>query len=325
MRLLNKKKVRWIIHEMERGVSSAYQIAKIQKISPRWVRGLYRRYKMSGEYPYPKKPGRPPVPLKDEERESVKRAMEQYPASGAFTLERVIENMEGVHIPHNRIHRILKENGQANDEPKKQKRRRWVRYERKHSNSLWHADWFEIGEENVILVEDDASRLLVGVDSYKNATARNALRTVRNAVKAFGKPRQFMTDHGVQFTSMPRENCPEAGPNEFQRWLDDEGIEHVKARVKHPQSNGKVEKAGGTMKMLLKHFGTLKAALEYYNYRRPHWSLRLDECETPFQGFIRKMWPARRMRFIGENREMVARYAPRYLEREGGINRGSVK
>jgi len=29
------------------------------------------------------------------------------------------------------------------DEYNKKKQRKWVRYERKHSKSLWHMDWFE--------------------------------------------------------------------------------------------------------------------------------------------------------------------------------------
>ncbi|MEM4730087.1 MAG: DDE-type integrase/transposase/recombinase, partial [Thermoplasmata archaeon] len=252
------------------------------------------------------------------ERECVMRARARHPASGAFTLEKAIEGEEGLHIPHNRIHRILKENGLAKDEPRKQRRRKWVRYERKHSNSLWHADWVEIGGAYVILIEDDASRLLVGAGSYKNATAQNSLRALKKAVAAYGKPRQLMTDHGIQFTSLPRESCPEPGLNGFQKWLEESGIEHVKARVKHPQSNGKMEKAAGTMMRLIQHFGGLERAVSYYNYRRPHWSLRLEECETPFQAFIRKMWPAKRRAFIRENIKMIARYAPAYLL-EGGF------
>ncbi|MEM3042859.1 MAG: IS481 family transposase, partial [Thermoplasmata archaeon] len=123
------------------------------------------------------------------------RARARHPASGAFILEKAIESEEGINIPHNRIHRILKENGLAKDEPRKQRRRKWVRYERKHSNSLWHADWVEIGGVYVILIEDDALRLLVGAGSYKNATAQNSLRALKKAVAAYGKPRQLMTDH----------------------------------------------------------------------------------------------------------------------------------
>ncbi|HEC93314.1 MAG TPA: IS481 family transposase, partial [Candidatus Atribacteria bacterium] len=58
MRKLNQRKIRWIIREMEKGERSVYRIAKLQNVTPRWVRELYRRYTETGEYPYPNKPGR---------------------------------------------------------------------------------------------------------------------------------------------------------------------------------------------------------------------------------------------------------------------------
>lgn len=59
----------------------------------------------------------------------------------ALTLERAIETDRGIHMPHNRIHAVLKGMGLARDEPRKQRRRKWVRYERRYSNSMWHTDW----------------------------------------------------------------------------------------------------------------------------------------------------------------------------------------
>ncbi|MEM3043150.1 MAG: IS481 family transposase, partial [Thermoplasmata archaeon] len=100
MRKLTRRKLRWLIREMEKGEASAYQLARIQKISERWVWELYRRYSERGEYPYPKKPGASPKPITDEEREYVMRARARHPASGAFTLEKAIEGEEGIHIPH---------------------------------------------------------------------------------------------------------------------------------------------------------------------------------------------------------------------------------
>ncbi|HDH28460.1 MAG TPA: transposase, partial [Euryarchaeota archaeon] len=99
-----------------------------------------------------------------------------------------------------------------------------------------HADWFERDGEKIVLFGDDASRLLTGFGSYQNATAENAKKTLEEAINHFGKPEQLITDHGVQFTSIPRETCPEPRPNEFQRFLKDNEIQHIKARVKHPQT-----------------------------------------------------------------------------------------
>ena len=160
---------------------------------------------------------------------------EEHPICAVY-LEKLLDDV-GYHIPHNRIHRILCDFGLASPEPKKQKRRKpWIRYEREHSNSLWHVDWFEREGEKIVLFEDDASRLLTGFGSYSNATAENARKALEESIERFGKPEQLITDHGTQFTSMPRENCPDPKPNEFQRFLKDNEIQHIKARVKHPQT-----------------------------------------------------------------------------------------
>lgn len=31
-------------------------------------------------------------------------------------------------------------------EPRKQRKRKWVKYERRHSMILWHTDWFRLDE-----------------------------------------------------------------------------------------------------------------------------------------------------------------------------------
>lgn len=315
MRKLSQKKVRWIIREMEKGEISAYQIAKIQKVSQRWVWKLYRRYRKTGKYPYPKRPGRKPSSITDEEREYVKSLKEKHPLSGAITLEHVSAT-EGRRMPHNRLHRILKDAGLAKDEPKKQRMRKYIRWQRKHSNSLWHTDTFEHGEndKDMVLYEDDASRFMLDGKPLTRNTSKNCTAVLDKAVKNYGIPKQCLSDRGIQFTSSPREDCPEPGPNEFQKYLKKHEIVHIKARVKHPQTNGKMERAGGTIRKLIKHFGSTEKAMDYYNFKRPHWSLNLEDCETPFQAYIRKMRPAKKRTFVVKNRELVAQHAPKYLK-----------
>lgn len=311
MKKLNQKKVKWIIREMEKGERSVYMIAKLQGITPRWARELHKRWASTGEYPYPKKPGRKKSEISQEERGYVLGLKKAHPLSGATTLEHVANN-EGRRIPHNRIYRILKEAGKVKEEPKKKKRRKWLRYERDHSLSLVHGDWFEKDGANVIFFEDDASRLVVGYGEFPSATAKNSVAALAESMKSYGMVKQVMTDHGVQFVSIEREASAEPEPNDFQKYLDARSIDHVKARVKHPQSNGKVEKLGDTLYQLKRHFGDWKAAVEYYNFKRPHWSLDIEKCETPFQAFIRKMRPSARRVFIKKNRALVLKHAPRY-------------
>ena len=287
MKKLNQKKVRWIVREMEKGDRSVYRIAKIMEITPRWVREIYRVHQRTGQYLYPTKPGRKSIPISDEDRTLIISARKEHPISGAVALEKILDD-RGIHIPHNRIHQILKEEGLALDEPKKQRRRKWIRYERKYSNSLWHADWFEEQQDQIILFEDDASRFITGYGVFRNATAKNSVRILEQAIEQFGVPQQLMTDHGTQFTSLSRETCTYPRPNEFQQMLKQYGIVHIKARVKHPQSNGKVERVGQTLQQLWHHFQCWDATVLYYNYERPHSSLENGCLRTPYRAFLDK-------------------------------------
>ena len=107
---------------MEKGERSVYRIAKLQNVTPRWVREIYRRYKEIGEYPYPNKPGRKPSLISDEERRIVLEIRKQHPVC-AVTLEKILDR-EGIHILHNGIHRILKEEGLSRNESKKWRHRK---------------------------------------------------------------------------------------------------------------------------------------------------------------------------------------------------------
>ena len=285
MKKLNQRKIRWICREMEKRNMGAYTIAKIQHITPRHVRRVYEKY-MGMNKPRLLLCGRKPEPISNEQIELVVSVRKEHPV-GAVNMEKILES-KGIRMPHNRIHRILMKQGLAKKEPKKSRRRKWVRYERRHTNSLWHTDWFEFNGMHAIAFLDDASRLATNVQLFDRATSENAVKAVSSAVGAWGKPKQLMSDHGTQFTSLPRETCAKPEMNAFQLKLKELGIQHIKARVKHPQSNGKLERFVHTVRELHKHFGDLNKVVEYYNFRRPHMSLENGNIRTPYQAFIDK-------------------------------------
>jgi len=109
-----------------------------------------------------KKPGRPSrasVSLRD--AALILEAYDKLKVN-ALTLEHVLRDIYRVELPHNKKHMILKEAGRALPQPSKQTRRKWVRYEREHSMSLWHMDWKQLSDGRWwIACMDDASRLIV--------------------------------------------------------------------------------------------------------------------------------------------------------------------
>jgi len=204
----------------------------------------------------------------------------QHPLN-AVTPEKILDE-QGTHISHNRIHRILKEEQLVKNEPHKQRRRKWVRYERRFNNNLWYADWFEEPHEQIILFEDDTSRFITGYGVFTTANMKNSNKVINQAISSYGIPKQMMTDHGTQFTSLSRESCPDPHQKKFQQLLKQLSILHIKARVKHPQSNGKVERDGQTIEQLRKHVSNWDDTMYYYNFERPHSRLENGHLRTPY-------------------------------------------
>ena len=276
---------------MEEGKTSVYQISKIQKISSRHVRRIYTTYRGKKLYKTEtitfNKPGRKEKPISKEEIELI-MAIRKANTYGAVSIERLLKQAKK-RMSHNRIHKILLHLDLANKEPKKSKRRKWIRYERKHTNSLWHTDWLEYKGKQIIAYEDDASRFITGFGVFRRATSANSADVLRKAVAEWGVPKQLMSDHGTQFTSLERDCNANPEPNMFQKTLKELGIKHIKARVKHPQSNGKIERFFGTLKKEFDFRGDWDKAIEYYNFSRIHMSLDVGErYRTPWQAFEEK-------------------------------------
>ena len=262
---------------------SVYRIAKQQGITPRYVRMLRRRYQDVPAYQVEKirmlTCGRKPKPIENYERKMVLNMYEKMPLC-AVKMEKYHELLGIPRMPHNKIHRILRAAGIAKSIGKKVQRKKGVRYERRHSNSLWHTDFSDAEDGRIVIAYiDDASRKIMGHAKIDNATTDNALSVLNKAIKRYGKPKQVMTDHGTQFCA------DEEKVYRFRETLKEMGIEHIMARVKRPQSNGKIERWFGSMDRLYRRFGfDLDGFVECYN-NMPHMSLDT----TPNQAYVNKM------------------------------------
>ena len=284
MKKLNQKKIKWIIKEVDKRNMGVWTIAQTQDITKQHAYRVCKKYKNISE-PKLLNCGRKSKEISEEDRRIVIETFKEYPV-GACNMELILRE-KGVNIPHNKIHRIMREENLAKEDLKKQRRRKWVRYERKHSLSLVHTDWFtHKGKEGIVFI-DDASRFLTGCEIFDNANTDNSILVFTKSLK-YGKPKQVMSDHGTQFVSNERNWCNNSVESRFTEHLRELGIKHIKARVKHPQSNGKAERVVGTLKQLWNYFGSLDKAVEYYNYRRPHMSLNNGKLRTPYQAFIDK-------------------------------------
>jgi len=237
---------------------------------------------MTGDIPViGKGVGRPMMPIEKWETELVKRFYEKYRVT-ADTLERLIERDEKIHMSHYRIHAILLELGYAEKKDKKDVRKKdWIRYERMHSLTTVHIDWHYTGKVWVFAVIDDTSRKVIATIECNSPTTKASIEGMEIAMK-YGKIKQVISDRGTQFMN----NMD--GYSQFQKFLKLHEIQHIKCRIKHPQSNGKIEKWWDCYESHRKAFKTLEEFLNWYNCIKPHRSLNFDVLETPEQAFIRK-------------------------------------
>ena len=279
---LNKSKLLETLKRLNNG-ATAYQARKVANISVRRFYQIKQIYEATGEIPeIGKKTGRPMKIIEQWEINIGKEPSEKSRGS-ADTLERIIKRDYKKGIGHNRIHKILIDLGFAKPKEKKDiRKKKWIRYERRHSLTAVHIDWHYYKGVWVFGVEDDASRKLLALLECKHETTDNAILGMRLALK-HGKIKQCICDHGSQFIS----NL--GGDSRFVAFLDKKEIKQILCRIKHPQSNGKIEKWFGCYDKHREAFKSIEEFLHWYNDVKPHRSLNFDVLETPSQAFIRKL------------------------------------
>jgi len=280
---LTRTKILEIIRRKNEGMTT-YQARKIANISVRRVNQIYSYYLQNEEPPtVGRRMGRPIRPITDEEKSLVQKAYAKYRVS-ASTLEKLIGRDYGLHLPHNHIHKIMLLLELC--KPKKSKdirKKRWVRYERRHSLTAVHIDWYydSVKEIHALPVIDDASRKMLALVEEKSATTEASIEAMKIALQQ-GKIKQCITDHGTQFWKCNTQA-------KFAKFLAQQEIKHILCRIKHPQSNGKSEKFNDLYKNHRHAFETKEKFMHWYNEVRPHRSLKFEELETPQQAFVRKM------------------------------------
>jgi transposase len=92
MKMLNPKKVRWIVREMDKGDRSVYRIAKTMKVTSQWARKVHRFYNKTREYLYPQRPGRKPRLVSDDVRALILETRKNHPLLGVVSLEKLFSS-----------------------------------------------------------------------------------------------------------------------------------------------------------------------------------------------------------------------------------------
>jgi putative transposase len=270
---LNFKKRVWIVKQYKKGEHCS-KIALAQKVHLSAVYQIISKYNQFGwEGLKDHKTGRPETNL-NKNTEIIILDLRRRFRYGACHIEQLLKR-RGFSISHRQIEKLLVRNGLVEPNIKKQRCRKWVRYELPNPNDLWHTDWtYEpFTQKQLSVYIDDRTRLITSFGIFKRATAENSVALLKSGIIEYGKPKTIMTDHGSQFYANREESKQEN--TQFRITLDTLGIKHYVARVNRPQTNGKVERFFLTYKTeyMTGTFDGIKDFIKYYNETRLHMSL----------------------------------------------------
>lgn len=277
--MLNFNKRKWIINQLNKGTSVTY-ISRAQSISRQTIYGLKQLYESKGlPALQSKQVGRPEEQLSLSIRRKIIRLRNE--GHGIRRIEGLLK-LDGIQVSHNKIHRLLTRLNLVVHEPKKARRNNYIRWERKHSNSLWQTDFCWIEKLGCWLCGwlDDHSRFVPVAEYLTEATSDNVIKLFEKGARKFGYPEQTLSDRGTQFYSNLGETC------RFLEHMRSKGVEHIYASVKKPTTCGKLERFWGTHNTERWNFSSLDKFLDYYNYKRPHMSLSYS---TPYKVYIKDM------------------------------------
>jgi putative transposase len=263
----------WIVKQVLKGLSTN-RIASSQSVTRMTVSRLIRTYNEYGwEGLKDHKTGRSETQL-NQNAEIIIFDLRKRFGYGACRIEHLLKQ-KGFAISHRQIEKLLLRNGLVIPNIKKQKPRKWVRYELPNPNDLWHTDWSydPYTQKQLSVYIDDRTRLITSFGIFTNANAENTVALLKSGIANCGKPKCVMTDHGTQYYAC-HPNAIQSN-TQFRIALDVLGIKHYVARVNRPQTNGKVERfflsykteyATGT-------FASVTDYIKHYNEARPHMSL----------------------------------------------------
>ena len=201
-----------------------------------------------------------------------------HPGWGAKKIKVSLEN-KGMEMPCVKtVNNILNRYGCISKE-EALKHKAFTRFEKERCNEMWQTDFkgeFKMQDGKYCFpldIFDDHSRFVIRIKPSES-TSNVVLPTFREAFYEYGMPDSVLSDNGAQFAGFRQ------GFTQFEKWLMNHDILPIHGRIKHPQTQGKIERFHRAMNQELLNHYTPKDISDAervfndwrncYNNERPH-------------------------------------------------------
>jgi len=245
-----------------------------------WTK-LYRQYGEQGlKSKNARKGGGTKLPAAVHEK--ITELKQAEPEHGARRISQILKRFFSLKASPETVRQHLKETGLTVPKPKARKKPKVPprRFERSTPNQMWQSDitYFPILGKTAYIIGfiDDYSRYITGLGVYRSQPSAYVVEIYREAVAAYGAPKEMLTDNGRQYASW-------RGVTKFQQELKRDHVHHIRSSPHHPMTLGKIERFWKSLKdefLMRARFETFEEAREriglwvkHYNHRRPHQSL----------------------------------------------------
>jgi transposase InsO family protein len=210
---------------------------------------------------------------------------------GAKKLRVLLQKEEKIPLAVRTIHRILERHDLVSKEAQAPAP---GRFERSEPNELWQMDTkgryvLRDGECHALSILDDHSRYAVGLHALPELSGEKAYPCLLETFRHYGLPQAMLMDRGTLWWSA----WNGWGLTQLSVRLIEQGIRLLYGRVRHPQTQGKVERFHRTLGQALRHRGVPEEFLQWpavlaefrssYNERRPHEALGMKRPVERYQ------------------------------------------
>ena len=281
---LQEQRLRFVL-EAERGEASFSELCRqfgIGRTTGYKWRQRFRSDGMAGIAEHSRRPHHSPRHTAESIEQQVV-AERQRRGWGARKLQPLLAR-QGVELAVSTIHRILLRRGLVADEDRY--RPALQRFEREQPNQLWQMDFKGVPQKYAscgvtpLSVLDDHSRYLLGLEALPHNNGAAVRERLEQIFSDAGLPKALLLDHGT-----PWWNPQGAGWTKLSVWLMQQGIRLHFSGIRHPQTQGKVERFHGCLAWTWKHRGYpaegawqswLDEFRREYNHERPHEALGMQ-------------------------------------------------